>query len=132
MEPDNVPETPRQITPIRWMGDSHDVLRSFPPEVQQNLGYALWQVQIGQDPCDSRSMPDIGQGVFELRDQDDRTWYRVVCLKRTAGAIWVLHSFEKKSRKTERHDVETAQRRLKRVREKVAEEGRDAKGEGRS
>ena len=126
MEPDNF--APQEEIPIAWMGDSHDVLRSFPAAVKCDLGYALGQVQFGQSPPDSRSLSDIGQGVFEFREADASSWYRLVYLKKTAGRIWVLHCFQKKSNQIQRRDLELIRQRLKSVKEIIAEEARDAKG----
>jgi phage-related protein len=62
----------------------------------------------------------IGTGVFELRDQDERGWYRVVYLARIGDVIYVLHCFEKKSREMPRRDFEKAKGRLKAVRARLA------------
>ena len=58
------------------------VLSRFPSGVKQDLGYNLRRVQQGMPPlCISyRPMQAIGRGVFELKEQDERTWYRVVYL----------------------------------------------------
>lgn len=105
-----------------WEGDSREVLQSFPEDVKQNLGFELWQLQQGERPSDYRPLPSIGAGVFELRDQDERAWYRVVFLSRVENVIYVLHCFEKKSREMPRKDFERARRRLKAVRARLAEE----------
>lgn len=64
-------------------------------------------------------MQSIGPGVFELRDQDERTWYRVVYLSRINDVIYVLHCFEKKSREMPKRDAETAKQRLQSVHERI-------------
>ena len=107
---------------VVWEGDSREILQSFPSEVQQNLGFQLWQLQQGERPTDCRPLPSIGPGVFELRDQDERAWYRVVYLSRIENVIYVLHCFEKKSREMPRKDFETARQRLQAVRARLAEE----------
>jgi phage-related protein len=109
------------LATIAWEGDSRKVLQSFPDGVRQNLGFALWQLQQGQKPGDYRPLPSIGAGVFELRDQDERAWYRVVYLSRLNDVIHVLHCFEKKSREMPRKDFETAKRRLKLATARLAE-----------
>src|SRR5258708_3676099 len=76
---------------------------------------------------DYRPLQSIGSGVFELRDQDERGWYRVVYLSRIDDVIHVLHCFEKKSREMPRRDFETARRRLKLVKARLAEEKRSEK-----
>jgi len=62
-------------------------------------------------------LAEVGPGVFELRDQDERAWYRVFYLKKIAGLVYVLHCFEKQTAQTERKDIEVAKERLKRLRE---------------
>ena len=112
---------------IAWEGDSREVLQSFPDGVKQNLGFELWQLQQGERPSDYRPLQSIGSGVFELRDQDERGWYRVVYLSRIDDVIHVLHCFEKKSREMPRREFETAKRRLKLVKARLAEEKRSEK-----
>jgi phage-related protein len=116
-----------QHAAIVWEGDSREVLHSFPDGVRQNLGFQLWQLQRGEKPADYRPLPSIGTGVFELRDQDERAWYRVVYLSRIKDVIYVLHCFEKKSREMPRRDFETAQRRLKTMKARLAEEKKHEK-----
>lgn len=107
---------------VAWEGDSREVLQSFPDGVRQNLGFELWQLQQGERPRDYRPLSSVGTGVFELRDQDERAWYRVVYLSRIEEVIYVLHCFEKKSREMPKRDFETAKRRFKAVRARLAEE----------
>lgn len=107
---------------IAWEGDSREALQSFPDGVRHNLGFQLWQLQQGEKPTDYRPLPSIGTGVFELRDQDERAWYRVVYLSRINDVIYVLHCFEKKSREMPRRDFETAKRRFKAVKARLAGE----------
>jgi phage-related protein len=66
-------------------------------------------------------MSSIGSGVFELRDQDERAWYRVIYLSRVHEVIHVLHCFEKKSRETPVKEINTARQRLKTVRARMSE-----------
>jgi phage-related protein len=103
-----------------WEGDSRDVLQTFPDAVRQNLGFALWQLQQGERPSDYRPLPSVGAGVFELRDQDERAWYRVIYLSRINNVIYVLHCFEKKGREMPRKDFEKARQRLKAVKSRLA------------
>jgi len=113
---------------LEWLGDSLDVLREFPPSVQGDLGYALEQVQRGQMPPDSKPMKTVGPGVYELRDQDKRAWYRVFYLKKIENVIYVLHCFEKRTAQTEQKDIEVAKERLKRLREQQQAEKRQRSG----
>jgi phage-related protein len=119
-------ETPAYAA-VAWEGDSRAVLQSFPEDVRQNFGFELWQLQQGERPGDYRPLPSIGPGVFELRDQDERAWYRVVYLSRINDVIYVPHCFEKKSREMPRKDFEKAKQRLKAVRARLAAEKKHEK-----
>jgi phage-related protein len=101
---------------IHWVGDAKDVLSAFPQEVKSVFGYSLRRLQKGLLPdCDARRMESVGKGVWELKTADERTWYRVIYLTRIGDALFVLHAFEKDSRKTDRRDLEIAKSRLKLV-----------------
>jgi phage-related protein len=109
---------------IAWEGNSKEVISSFPDVVKYNLGFDLRLLQQGQQPTDYRSMSSIGPGVFELRDQDERAWYRVIYFSRVRDVIHVLHCFEKRSRETPMKEINTARQRLKAVRARMMQEKR--------
>lgn len=72
------------------MGDSKEVLSSFPSDVKFTLGFNLRRLQDGRPvTCDSRPMPAIGPGVYELKEYDDATWYRVMYLAKVEDTIYV-------------------------------------------
>ncbi len=115
---------------VAWEGDSREVLSGFPQKVRQNFGFELWRLQQGERPINYRPLPSIGTGIFELRDQDERAWYRLVYLSRVNGVIYVLHCFEKKSREMPARDFEKARQRLKAVKARLGEEQkREKRGE---
>ncbi len=58
-------------------------------------------------------MPSIGTGVNEIRLRDDGDQYRVIYIAKLAEAVFVLHAFQKKTRKTAKHDLDLAKRRLR-------------------
>jgi len=75
-------------------------------------------------------MQSIGQGVFELKTADEAAWYRVIYLARIEDTIYVLESFTKKSRKTEKNDLNRAKARLTQVKRHLQEERTNAKRKG--
>lgn len=107
---------------VAWEGDWREVLISFPDGVRNNFGFYLWQFQQGETPTNFRPVTSVGAGVYELRDQDERAWYRVIYLSRVNDVIHVLRCFEKKSRQMPRRDFEKAKQRLKAVRARLAQE----------
>ncbi len=105
----------KETAEVAWEGDSLEVIRGFPGLVRQDLGAELRRLQTGDRPLNSRPMPSIGARVYELREQDERAWYRVIYLAKIGNRIHVLHCFEKKSAKTGKNDLAVARERLKRV-----------------
>jgi len=68
-----------------------------------------------------------GKGVFELKDADDATWYRLLYLARIEDTIYVLDCFTKNTRKTDSNTLSTARARLSSVRVRIQERKRDGK-----
>lgn len=112
----------RHLAEINWEGDSKDVLASFPEQVRVDLGFALYELQQGRQPSiETRRLESIGAGVYELKEADERAWYRVIYLSKIENVIYVLHCFEKQSRKTDKRDLNVAKERLSRVRQRIQE-----------
>jgi phage-related protein len=113
---------------IYWEGDSLNVLKAWPRDVQRDFGLSLRNLQEGERPTlPSRPMQSIGQGVFELKAGDEAAWYRVIYLARVENTIYILDSFIKKTRKTEKNDLNRARARLSNVRLRLQKEKIDAK-----
>lgn len=91
--------------PIYWCGSSLDDLRAFPESVRARAGKELRKMQFGLDPTDVKRVSTWGAGVIEIRlDEDANTW-RVACVAKFEEAVYVLHSFSKKERKTRLSDA---------------------------
>ena len=76
-------------------------------------------------------MSSIEAGVYELKETDERAWYRVIYLSKIENRIYVLHCFEKESRKTDRRDIAIAGQRLKLVRQRLKEQKSHEKRSGK-
>lgn len=103
-------ETERDIV---WMGDSLNVLQSFPKTVRADLGSDLRRLQIGEKPLNSKPIKTVGPGVRELRARDRNNQFRTMYVAKKGTEIVVLHCFIKKSRTTAKIDIKTAKERLK-------------------
>lgn len=101
--------------PIDWRGSSLDDLREFPEAARRRAGYELRKLQRGQLPDDWRPIPEVGPGVSEIRIDSADGWFRVMYVAKFEEAVYVLHSFQKKSRKTSRNDVDIAKARYRAV-----------------
>lgn len=96
---------------VETLGDSLEVLQSFPSDVRQEMGHAIWELQQGKIPAIAKP---FGRGVFELRDQSAAGGtFRVAYVLIIKDAIHVLHAFQKKSQRTSRVDVAIIDTRLK-------------------
>jgi phage-related protein len=99
---------------VTWVGASLAALRAFPDSARREAGHDLWLVQAGRPPRDFRPMTDVGAGVIELRLHGN-TEHRVLYVAKFDETIYVLHAFEKRSRKTSRQDLEIARARYQQV-----------------
>ena len=89
-------------------------------------------MQQGKKPSiPARRMESIGPNVYELKAADEKTWYRVVYLSKIDDVIHVSHCFEKDSRKTDRRDLRLTKERLSKVRQRIEEQRKHAKGLGK-
>lgn len=121
------PKEEQALARIAWEGDSKEVLSGFPVDVKTTFGFSLRQIQNGRPPrCESRPMKVVGQGVWELKDGDERTWYRVMYLSRIKDVIHVLHCFEKDSKRTDQRDVKIAKERLSKVQQRLRDQRENA------
>jgi len=102
------------MKPLKFVGSSLDDLRNFPDEARRAAGFELRAVQSGLDPSDWKPMPTIGYGAREIRIHVLGEW-RVIYVANFNDAVYVLHSFRKKTRKTSRPDIELARQRYKQI-----------------
>jgi len=71
------------------------------------------RVQFGGEPVDFKPMPTVGAGAYEVRVREASGAWRAIYVAKFAEAIYVLHAFQKKARKTAKADLELAARRYK-------------------
>jgi phage-related protein len=105
--------------PVEWIGSSRNDLRAFPPEVRRVIGQAIDDAQLGAESPVAKALRGFGgRGVLEIVDDFDGDTYRAVYTVRFAGVIYVLHAFQKKSKKgtvTPQHQINLIKGRLKRA-----------------
>ena len=102
---------------IKFLGTSLKVIREFPVLAKREAGHQLDRIQHGLNPTDWKPMKSVGQGVREVRIQHEGQ-YRVIYVASFEETIYVLHAFQKKSRKTNRQDLDIAKRVLQEVLER--------------
>lgn len=85
------------------------------------MGYALFRAQTGRKAPSAKPLRGIvkGAGVLEIVEDFQSDAYRVVYTVRFSDSVYVLHAFQKKSKKgasTPKHDVELIRRRYEAAR----------------
>jgi len=107
----------KSIIPVEWVGSSYKDFRSFPDLVQDSMGFALYMAQIGRMHGSAKPLKGFGgAGVVEVVDDHQGDTYRAVYTVKFDSAVYVLHAFQKKSKKgtkTPQEEIELIKRRLK-------------------
>jgi len=106
------------LKPVVWMGDSLRVLRGFPPAVREEMGYALYLAQAGDKHLNAKPLKGLGPGVLEIVSDHSGETYRAIYTLRLAGRVYVLHAFQKKSKRgiaTPRAELDLVKQRLRRA-----------------
>lgn len=119
------------LKPVRWVGSSKEDLSGFPADVRQRVGGALWEAQTGHKAPYAKPLKGFGDaGVLEILDDFDGDTFRAVYTIRFARAVYVLHAFQKKSKRgaaTPKAELDLIDRRLKRAKEDYEQWSRSEK-----
>lgn len=103
--------------PCLFVGSSRRELKALPEQVQGEIGHALYEAQCGRTPLAAKPLRGFGgRGVLEIVENFDGNTFRAVYTVRFAEAVYVLHAFQKKSKKgiaTPKSDVELIKARLR-------------------
>jgi phage-related protein len=103
--------------PLYWVGSSLDDLRALPAEVKDVFGFALHLAQWGDKHPDAKPLKGFkGSSVLEVVEDYDGDTYRAVYTVQFVNAVFVLHVFQKKSKrgiKTPKPDLDRIKQRLK-------------------
>ncbi len=114
--------------PLLWIGSSKKDLLDLPVPVRRFFGHALDVAQRGEQHMAAKVLKGFGgAGVLEVVEDDADGTYRAVYTVRFREAVFVLHVFQKKSKRgiaTPLADMEVIRQRLK-VAAIVAQEWRD-------
>ena len=92
---------------LQWVASSRSDVRAFPRDARRLAGVQLRRIQRGLEPFDWKPIPAVGPGVREIRFHTALE-HRVLYVAKFAEAVYVLHAFEKRTRKTPKHDVDLA------------------------
>lgn len=108
---------PPVLRPLVWLGDSLRNVRGFPDSAQKLLGNEIQLMQFGGMPKDAKPFKGVGSGVIEIALRYSSDAYRVVLAVQIGSRIYVLHAFQKKSKK----GIETPKRDIDLIRKRYTE-----------
>lgn len=103
--------------PCYWIGSSYRDIKQLSGDLQREIGFALYLAQNGSRSPSAVSLVGFGNaGVVEVVIDDDGNTFRAVYTVKFEHAVYVLHVFQKKSKKgikTPDRDKELIKSRLK-------------------
>jgi phage-related protein len=115
------------LKPVIWIGSTRKDFRTLPRDVKSRMGYALYVAQQGGKHRDAKPLKGFGgAGVVEVVTDHRGDTFRTVYTVRLAGAVYVLHVFQKKSkrgRETPKMEMDLIAHRLREA-EWIAQGGR--------
>ena len=117
-------ETPI-LRSLMWLGNARRNIQAFPTEAQKLIGDQLQLIQFGGMPRDAKPFKGIGSGVVEIALRYDADAYRTVVALQIGKNIYVLHAFQKKSKKgiaTPKQDIDLIKRRYAEAKELAKDE----------
>lgn len=104
------------MRPLIFISSSQKDLRRLPKVAQDDIGYALYEAQIGRLSRHAKPMTGFGSGVFEIALEIKDGAFRAAYVVRLYRAVYVLHVFQKKSKSgiaTPKPDLSFIRERLK-------------------
>lgn len=115
---------------VIWLGSSLDDLKIFPEEVRSAMGYALHLAQIGEKHHHAKPLTGkqfSGTAVIEVVENHDGDTYRCAYTVKIGETLYVLHCFQKKSKRgisTPKQNVEMILKRLKEAKQLEIDHGK--------
>ncbi len=102
---------------LKWIGSSKDDLLQLPDLVRKEMGHALHLAQINLKAPNAKPLRGFGgASILEVVENHDSNTYRAVYTVKFQDMVYVLHVFQKKSKKgieTPKPDIDLIKARLK-------------------
>jgi phage-related protein len=112
---------------LLWIGSSKKDLLAMPAAMRKDFGFALDFAQQGLRPEGAKQLKGKAAGTMQLSEDYQGDTYRAVYTVELEECVYVLHCFQKKSKKgaeTPKPDLDLIEARLKAARNLHAERKR--------
>jgi phage-related protein len=113
------------LRPLVWLRNTRSNVQAFPAGARKIIGDELQLIQFGGMPKDAKPFKGVGSGVIEIALRHDAEAYRTVLAVQLGRKIYVLHAFQKISKKgiaTPKHDVDMIKQRYKEAKDLASHE----------
>jgi len=105
----------KDTRPISWVKAAKKDFEHFPKAVRDDALSALTIAAEGGKADIAKPMKGVESGVFEIVLKHHGDTYRTVYALKLADAIWVIHVFQKKSKK----GIKTPQKEINLIRDRL-------------
>ena len=107
----------KSLKSVVWLGSTRKSVQNFPLPVRQNVGFGIYQAQLGGKYINAKPLKGFGgASVLEIVENYDGDTYRAVYTVKFEEIVYILHAFQKKSKKgiqTPKQDLDLIKKRLK-------------------
>lgn len=96
----------------------------FPEDVRSEMGFALYAAQLGVTHQSAKMFKGHGSGIYEIVSDHDKNTYRAIYVVSIRDTVYVLHAFQKKSKKgiaTPKEEIEVIKERFKQLKQILKE-----------
>ena len=110
----------KNTRPVSWIKAARKDFEEFPDDVQEDMLNALTMAAEGGKSDNAKPFKGVDGGVFEIAIRYRGDAFRAVYAVKIGEDIWVIHAFQKKSKKgikTPQEEVDLIRERLKRLQE---------------
>ena len=110
----------KNTRPVSWIKAARKDFEEFPDDVQEDMLNALTIAAEGGKSDNAKPFKGVDGGVFEIAIRYRGDAFRAVYAVKIGEDIWVIHAFQKKSKKgikTPQEEVDLVRERLKRLQE---------------
>jgi len=116
------------LRPVVWLGDAKRKLREFSEGARKLIGDELQLLQFGGMPRDAKPFKGVGSGVLEIAVRYDKDAYRTVVAVQLGKKLYVLHAFQKKSKRgieTPKRHFELIEQRYRQAKDLASHEEKE-------
>jgi len=113
----------RKTRTVSWLKPALKDFLAFPRDAQDKAGTALTYIAEGGTPDIAKPLHGLGSGVWELAIKSRGDAFRIVYALQLGEDIWVVHAFQKKSKKgisTPKPEIDLVRERIKRLKEQMS------------